>query len=1547
MGTSIELERLEVVIEANYEKVQKQMDKLAPIFEKSLGHIQKTTGKTGGKVEKDLDMEKPTNRLVKQFENMTKRVERQSDNLDKLTKGIGESATKNIGAGFAKGRQGATKEIDGIAEDIKKKMAQARSQQNKAAYLRTQRDSANKKGDTKNVIKFDSQIANAEAAMVKYQNAASKLAGGIKAEFKELPNELDKIANKMDKNEGQIESMRTRMKQLQDQYQNQRISKGGFDTSKGFEDTPQSLKTQELIKKQDSKMAELITKNDDLAQAYANAEDRGKQLQAVVGSLNTELGKSTIQTGNAAMGLKKVGKGADESKGLFSKFGGLFNRTSNNIAHGSRRMSNGISGFSRRLSQIAKQVLIFALIAKGIRAMSSGLTSALKTNDQFNASVNQIKVNLMTAFYPIYTAILPAINALTSALAKVTGQAAHFIATLFGTNYSAAKQGAQGLYQNINAMNEAGGSADKNREKVKKLQRSLMGFDEINRIGLDKNKEEKQPGINFNVPDVAEPAWMGKVQKVMQDLFKPFQESWAKHGKTVTDAWKYALKEVGGLAQSIGRSFMEVWTNGTGESVLSNILLIVADIGSTVGNLANQFNTAWNEAGNGTRIMQSTFNLVNIVLETIRKMTSATAEWARTLDFTPLLESIATLMESLEPLTKNIGDGLAWFYKQVLLPIASFTIEEVIPSFLDVLSGAIKALNGVIEALKPLGKWLFDSFLVPLAKWTGGAIVTVLDGVAKALTVIGDWINDHQKAIETFAVILGSFAGAWAVVKGVLALGGIISTVTTFIGIIGQLISSVGVLQTAAAFLAPVIGAISWPIVAVIAVIGGLIAAGVLLWKNWDTVKEWAGKLGKAIGEKWEGIKKATSEAWGKVTDWTKEKWGNVTTSVSNAAKESGKWVSDKWGDIKKSTSGAWDTVKKTTSSLWGDISDGVKSKAETARDKAAGAWETMQEKVGGFNETIKTTTGKAFEEITGWASGLGKKMGEGLAKGFDAVKNGAKEIGKGLFEFPLKAVNGVIEGVQWVLKKVGASKMAADIKLFDFAYAKGTGYHPGGRALVNDGAGSKFREAFRLPGGQMGLFPNQRNLIVDLPTGSSVLSGPDTASMFDGMPAYAKGIGNFWGNVKKFTGDVWDYVKNPGKLLEAGISKFTDLTGALEPALSIAGGAINTTMSAATSFVGEKMKSFFSANDSSISSNGVYSFLMDIANRLNSKYGMVTTSGFRQGDPYDHGKGLAVDIALPGVTQGSPIYRKAADDAINMPGVKYVITNGMWRHKGKPWVPWPDGDHYDHIHISGDMPKGGVNPDNSSGGNSGGASGWRSQILRASKYMGANATSGQVDGIIKQIYRESSGNEKAIQNSAVWDVNMANGNPARGLLQYIPSTFNRYKVAGYGNIMRGFDQLMAFFNNSRWRTDLPYGTRGWGPTGYPIRPYAKGTPYLPEDQLAMIHKGEMIVPAAFNPMNPSANFQTLQMPEMLREQPRDFTYRPRNDQQGFSGGLAGMSESVVQAILDIVAQKGGVNNLPKTGDIVINVGGKEFGRIAVSEINKYHEQVGRTELNL
>lgn len=130
------------------------------------------------------------------------------------------------------------------------------------------------------------------------------------------------------------------------------------------------------------------------------------------------------------------------------------------------------------------------------------------------------------------------------------------------------------------------------------------------------------------------------------------------------------------------------------------------------------------------------------------------------------------------------------------------------------------------------------------------------------------------------------------------------------------------------------------------------------------------------------------------------------------------------------------------------------------------------------------------------------------------------------------------------------------------------------------------------------------------------------------------------------------------------------------------------------------------------------------------------------------------------------------------------------------------------------------INPESflkKNSGKSGGKkapSAWRSTILRAARAMGVNPSNRQVNGIIAQIQRESGGDAGITQSTAVRDINAITGNLAQGLLQYVPSTFRNFAVKGHTNIKSGYDQLLAFFNNSNWANDIQYGNSGWGPRG-------------------------------------------------------------------------------------------------------------------------------------
>lgn len=120
----------------------------------------------------------------------------------------------------------------------------------------------------------------------------------------------------------------------------------------------------------------------------------------------------------------------------------------------------------------------------------------------------------------------------------------------------------------------------------------------------------------------------------------------------------------------------------------------------------------------------------------------------------------------------------------------------------------------------------------------------------------------------------------------------------------------------------------------------------------------------------------------------------------------------------------------------------------------------------------------------------------------------------------------------------------------------------------------------------------------------------------------------------------------------------------------------------------------------------------------------------------------------------------------------------------------------------------------------------WEKAIRDAAKKSGIDVSDSEVQAILSLIKAESNGDEKANQSSAVDDVNMHNGSGgAKGLLQYIQSTFDSYKTSSSSDIYNGNDQLLAFFNNSNWKADLadwqrryPTGDTGWGPSGSKTR---------------------------------------------------------------------------------------------------------------------------------
>ena len=125
-------------------------------------------------------------------------------------------------------------------------------------------------------------------------------------------------------------------------------------------------------------------------------------------------------------------------------------------------------------------------------------------------------------------------------------------------------------------------------------------------------------------------------------------------------------------------------------------------------------------------------------------------------------------------------------------------------------------------------------------------------------------------------------------------------------------------------------------------------------------------------------------------------------------------------------------------------------------------------------------------------------------------------------------------------------------------------------------------------------------------------------------------------------------------------------------------------------------------------------------------------------------------------------------------------------------------------------------NSDNGANNPSGsGVQRWKKIIQQAGAFMHESLSGSDINLILSRIQRESGGNPTIKQQ--VSDVNSAAGHPAQGLLQYVPSTFASWAVSGHTNLLNGFDQLLAMFNDSNWRSDIA-NNGGWGPTGHRAR---------------------------------------------------------------------------------------------------------------------------------
>lgn len=120
------------------------------------------------------------------------------------------------------------------------------------------------------------------------------------------------------------------------------------------------------------------------------------------------------------------------------------------------------------------------------------------------------------------------------------------------------------------------------------------------------------------------------------------------------------------------------------------------------------------------------------------------------IDFKPLLTSLDNLKIALIPLGQNIWKGLQWGFNNILIPLATWTIEDYLPTWLNLLATALETLNTVIEVLAPSVQKFWKSVLVPLFTLQGTIIIDTLNVIKTILQWFNDWLKEHSAQIQAF-----------------------------------------------------------------------------------------------------------------------------------------------------------------------------------------------------------------------------------------------------------------------------------------------------------------------------------------------------------------------------------------------------------------------------------------------------------------------------------------------------------------------------------------------------------------------------------------------------------------------------------------------------------------------------------------------------------------------------------------------------------------------------------------------------------------------------
>lgn len=694
------------------------------------------------------------------------------------------------------------------------------------------------------------------------------------------------------------------------------------------------------------------------------------------------------------------------------------------IGSAGKKASNGMGRAHMGVGQLIKSFMIFSLIfplvSRGIMALAQNIGATLMTNTAFANSLNQIRSNLATAFTPIFQAIMPALNALMSALATVTGYIAAFMSALFGKSMASTKQATSDIYAAKDAMGAYGSSADKAAKASEKARRSLMGFDEIEKLD-DKDDSSGSGGgggggsdMPIYTPTDVDDGPIKKWVKQLKDLWAKgdyagigkligqqvnkavasFTKwiSWDNLGKSITEFCDGFCELFNSLIdtinwENIGRMF------GTGINTIVNTLYLLFTgidwerIGKALAQGLNGlvYSVDWDKLGHtfGSFMQAHIDALYGFV---------TTADWPAigkaladgvmglmySVDmpkFTAALgKGLSGAISSVHTFVKNIdwhklGDTIAKsmnaFFNNINWADFGMTLSDAAQGILDTLLTALRGIDwgqigtNIATFIKNIDWWgVAGSLLQTII----AAVHGIGSGILSLAADLGEWLWDgFCNGVRDFFSDPIDFLYrviAEPIINGIKELFGIHSPSTVFAEIGGYLIEGLknGIAKT----------------------IKGLVTAIPKLFSG----------LVKAIGNVWTDIKKKAGKAWDGITKSLGDTWSNLKDSAGNFFGKIGDKISSVWNGSDKDTKSAWGSIKGVVANSIDTVRNDVSVNSEKAGKAIEKNFNNARDSLIGANRGMSNDTKNAWGPLVTFMSDKCGSIKNDISRTFKDSKN-------------------------------------------------------------------------------------------------------------------------------------------------------------------------------------------------------------------------------------------------------------------------------------------------------------------------------------------------------------------------------------------------------------------------------------------------------------------------------------------------------------------------------------------------------------------------------